>query len=194
MEAARQPLIVVFEDIHWAENAFLDLIEHVAATSTGVPLLLLCAARPDLLERRADWLQDERRLIELKPLSDDESALIARYLLGDAAIPDEARDRIVAAAEGNPLFVEQLLSMLIDDGLLKQEAGRWIPAGDLSELAIPPTIQALLSARLDLLGAGACLLQRSESLLRLLQFLPQLRLHLLALHQFGFQFAKITHG
>jgi class 3 adenylate cyclase/tetratricopeptide (TPR) repeat protein len=153
VEAARQTLIVVFEDIHWAENAFLDLIEHVAATSAGAPLLLLCATRPDLLERRTDWLQDERQVIELEPLSDDESALIARNLLGDAAIPEEARDRIVAAAEGNPLFVEQLLSMLIDDGLLRQEAGRWVPSGDLSELAIPPTIQALLAARLDLLSA-----------------------------------------
>src|SRR5205085_879898 len=85
---------------------------------------------------------------------DDESALIAKHLLGDAAIPDDARSRIVAAAEGNPLFVEQLLSMLIDDGLLRQEQGRWVPAGDLSELAIPPTIQALLAARLDLLSAA----------------------------------------
>ncbi|HKA27421.1 MAG TPA: adenylate/guanylate cyclase domain-containing protein, partial [Gaiellaceae bacterium] len=154
LEAARHPLIVVFEDIHWAENAFLDLIEHVAANSSGSPLLLLCAARPDLLERREDWLQNRGQTIELEPLSADESALIAEHLLGDAAIPEDARDRIVAAAEGNPLFVEQLLSMLIDDGLLQREGDRWIPAGDLSELAIPGTIQALLAARLDLLSAA----------------------------------------
>jgi predicted ATPase/class 3 adenylate cyclase len=153
LEAARQPLIVVFEDIHWAENAFLDLIQHVAANTSGAPLLLLCAARPDLLERREDWLQSRGQSIELEPLSAEESGLIAEHLLGDATIPEGVRDRIVAAAEGNPLFVEQLLSMLIDDGLLQREGDRWIPAGDLSELAIPGTIQALLAARLDLLSA-----------------------------------------
>jgi class 3 adenylate cyclase/tetratricopeptide (TPR) repeat protein len=150
-QASRQPLIVVFEDIHWAESAFLDLIEHVAATSNA-PLLLVAATRPDLLERREDWLLRGRR-IELEPLSDEESALVVEHLLGEAPIPDEARERIVTAAEGNPLFAEQLLSMLIDEGVLRLEDGRWVPAGDLSTLAIPGTIQALLSARLDLLSS-----------------------------------------
>jgi class 3 adenylate cyclase/tetratricopeptide (TPR) repeat protein len=151
--AAGQPLVVACEDIHWAEDAFLDLLEHVATASSGAPLLLVCAARPDLLERRTDWPRNNAHVIELQPLTDDESALIVGQLLGDASLPAEAQRRIVAAAEGNPLFVEQLLSMLIDDGLLKLDSGRWIPAGDLSTLAIPATIQALLAARLDLLSA-----------------------------------------
>jgi predicted ATPase len=130
--AARQPLVVVFEDIHWAELAFLDLIEHVAAKSASAPLLLLCASRPDLLERRAEWTVRNARVIELEPLTDDESTLVAQHLLGDAEIPGEARRRIVAAAEGNPLFVEQLLSMLIDDGLLERDGDRWVATGDLS--------------------------------------------------------------
>jgi class 3 adenylate cyclase/tetratricopeptide (TPR) repeat protein len=150
-QASRQPLIVLFEDIHWAESAFLDLIEHVAATSDA-PLLLLCATRPDLLERREGWLSGGRR-IELEPLSDEESALVMAHVLGEAPIPEGARQRIVTAAEGNPLFVEQLLSMLIDEGVLRQEEGRWVPEGDLSTLAIPGTIQALLAARLDLLSS-----------------------------------------
>jgi tetratricopeptide (TPR) repeat protein len=77
---------------------------------------------------------------------------VVQHLLGDAPIPDDARARIVSAAEGNPLFVEQLLSMLIDDGLLKREGDAWVPVGDLSVLSIPGTIQALLAARLDLLS------------------------------------------
>ena len=150
LQTARQPLVVVFEDIHWAESAFLDLIGHLKTTARA-PLLLLCAARPDLLEYRPEWSELEGPLIELEALSDEESELIVANLLGDAPFPVEVRNRIIASAEGNPLFVQQVLSMMIDDGLLRQEGGRWVPAGDLSDLAIPGTIQALLAARLDLL-------------------------------------------
>src|SRR5262249_59840118 len=150
-QASEQTLVVLFEDIHWAESAFLDLIEYVLKNASGVPLLLVCATRPDLFEHRADWAA-RGAMIELDPLTEEQSALVVQHLLGDAPIPDEARARIVTAAEGNPLFVEQLLSMLIDDGLLRCERGAWVPAGDLSELSIPGTIQALLAARLDLLA------------------------------------------
>jgi class 3 adenylate cyclase/tetratricopeptide (TPR) repeat protein len=153
LQATRQPLVVVFEDIHWAESAFLDLIEHVARTATGAPILLVCAARPDLLDRRPEWNERDAPLLELEPLSAAESERIVEHLLGDAPFPTEVRNRIIAAAEGNPLFVQQVLSMMIDDGLLRQEDGGWIPVGDLSDLAIPGTIQALLAARLDLLSA-----------------------------------------
>jgi class 3 adenylate cyclase/tetratricopeptide (TPR) repeat protein len=150
-QAEEQALIVLFEDIHWAESAFLDLIEYVAKNASGVPLLLLCATRPDLFEHREDWA-DRGATVELGPLTDEQSGLVVQHLLGDAPIPDDTRARIVAAAEGNPLFVEQLLSMLIDDGLLRRDGEGWVPAGDLSELSIPGTIQALLAARLDLLS------------------------------------------
>jgi class 3 adenylate cyclase/tetratricopeptide (TPR) repeat protein len=150
-QAAQHPLVVLFEDIHWAESAFLDLIEYMSKNTSGVPLLLLCATRPDLFEHRADWAE-RGAIVELGPLTEEQSGLVVQHLLGDAPIPDDARARIVAAAEGNPLFVEQLLSMLIDDGLLRREGAAWIPAGDMSELSIPGTIQALLAARLDLLS------------------------------------------
>ena len=152
LAAAAQPLIVVFEDVHWAEDALLDLVEHVASSSSGVPLLLVCAARPDIFDRRLG-LRDLGAQLELGPLSDEDSARVAENLLGGGALPAEVQLSVVAAAEGNPLFVEQLLSMLVDDGLLRLERGRWIPVGDLSNLAIPATIQALLAARLDLLSA-----------------------------------------
>jgi class 3 adenylate cyclase/tetratricopeptide (TPR) repeat protein len=151
LQAFRQPLVVVFEDIHWAESAFLAMIEHVRGTAAA-PLLLVCAARPELLEQRPDW-SEHGPLFELQPLSEEESAQVIEHLLGDAAIPAEVRARIIAAAEGNPLFVQQVLSMMIDDGLLRRDDGRWIATGDLADLAIPGSIQALLAARLDLLTA-----------------------------------------
>jgi class 3 adenylate cyclase/tetratricopeptide (TPR) repeat protein len=149
LHAGRKPLVVIFEDIHWAESAFLDLIEHVRDTASA-PILLLCAARPELLEHRPNW-SELGPLSDLQPLSEEESGQVIEHLLGDAPFPAEVRARIVTAAEGNPLFVEQVLSMMIDDGLLRREEGRWIPTGDLSDLAIPGSIQALLAARLDLL-------------------------------------------
>jgi class 3 adenylate cyclase/tetratricopeptide (TPR) repeat protein len=149
--ASGRPLVVLFEDIHWAESAFLDLIDYVFKNASGVPLLLLCATRPDLFDHRADWVEGGAT-VELEPLTEEQSGLVVQHLLGDAPIPEDARIRIVTAAEGNPLFVEQLLSMLIDDGLLRREGDGWVPVGDLSDLSIPGTIQALLAARLDLLS------------------------------------------
>jgi predicted ATPase/class 3 adenylate cyclase len=151
--AARGPLVVVFDDIHWAELAFLDLIENVATTTVGSPILLVCGARPELLELRPAWAKPGAHVIELKPLSAEDSGRIVDQLLDGAPIPPAVRDRIVTAAEGNPLFVEQLLSMLIDDGSLRRDGDHWHADGNLAELAIPGTIQALLAARLDLLSA-----------------------------------------
>ncbi|MGH3014703.1 MAG: AAA family ATPase, partial [Gaiellaceae bacterium] len=148
--ARRRPLVVVFDDIHWAEPTFLELIEHLVDTVRDAPLLLLCPARQVLLERLPNWAQRPKEVrLTLKPLSEADVALVIENLLGSTDIVDEARRRIVEAAEGNPLFAEQLLSMMIDDGLLRCDDGRWVAAGDLSGLAIPPTIQALLAARLD---------------------------------------------
>jgi len=148
--ARQRPLVVVFEDIHWAETTFLDLIEHLVDTVSDAPLLLLCPARPALLDLRPGWSQrpGEARLA-LRPLSEADVSLVLENLLGSTDIADDARARIVAAADGNPLFAEQLLSMMIEDGLLRCEDGRWTAAGDLSSLTVPPTIQALLAARLD---------------------------------------------
>jgi predicted ATPase/class 3 adenylate cyclase len=150
--ARQRPLVVVFEDIHWAEAALLDLIARIADTAADSPLLLVCAARPELSERRPGWLErPDAHVISLEPLSGEQTALVVENLLGDAELDEQARASIVAAADGNPLFAEQLLSMLIDDGHLRRENGCWARTGDLRTLAVPPTIDALLSARLDLL-------------------------------------------
>jgi class 3 adenylate cyclase/tetratricopeptide (TPR) repeat protein len=148
--ASRAPLVIVFEDIHWAEATLVDLIDHLVTAVVDVPVMLLCAARPDLLEQRPDWGK-AGSLLALEPLSEDESARVIENVLGAGLAPKVSR-RIVDAAEGNPLFVEQLLSMLIDDGVLQPVDGGWEAEGDLSELSVPPTINALLAARLDQLS------------------------------------------
>jgi predicted ATPase/class 3 adenylate cyclase len=148
--AAHAPVVVVFEDIHWAETTLVDLIEHLVATVADVPVVLLCAARPDFLEQRPEWSEQEAVLV-LEPLSENESVRVIENVLGAGLAPKLSR-RIVNAAEGNPLFVEQLLSMLIDDGALKHTDGHWTAEQDLSELSVPPTINALLAARLDRLS------------------------------------------
>jgi class 3 adenylate cyclase/tetratricopeptide (TPR) repeat protein len=123
--ATHRPLAVVFDDVHWGEDAFLDLVEHVALLSSGAPIALACIARPELLDRRPHWPVTLR----LEPLSvDDVDALIPRQIGGGR------RAQITRAAGGNPLFISEMLAM----------------AGDTeSEVAVPPTLQALLAARLD---------------------------------------------
>ena len=152
--AQTRPLAVVFDDVHWGEPTFLDLIEHITDWAREAPILVLCLARPELLDARSGWGGGKfnATTISLEPLSDDECGDLIGNMLGRAALPEEARDRILAAAEGTPLFVEEMLSMLIDDGLITSEADRWVATGALSDLRVPPTIQALLAARLDQLS------------------------------------------
>jgi class 3 adenylate cyclase/tetratricopeptide (TPR) repeat protein len=148
--AATRPLALVVEDAHWAETTFLDLVEHVVESARSAPILVVCLARHELLEIRDGWGQATgSALVRLQALSEADAGLVVDNLLGAVGIADEARSRIVEAADGNPLFVEQLLSMLIDDGQLRRDNGRWLPAGDLASIAVPPSLDALLAARLD---------------------------------------------
>jgi class 3 adenylate cyclase/tetratricopeptide (TPR) repeat protein len=142
----RRPLVVVFEDLHWAESALLDLVDYVTAAADEAPALILCVARPDLLETRPQWA--DVRQLALTPLSSDAVARVIDNLLGEANIAEDARTRITEAAAGNPLFVEQLLSMMIDEELLRFEDDTWL-LGELPPGWVPPTIHALLTARLD---------------------------------------------
>jgi class 3 adenylate cyclase/tetratricopeptide (TPR) repeat protein len=149
--AARQPLVVVFDDIHWGEATFLDLLDYLADWIQGAPVLILCQARPELLDGRPGWMTAKRNasLVILTPLSELETAGLIRGLVGGTEVPVEARTRIADLSEGNPLFVEETIRMLVDDGVLQQLGGRWTVADDLSSIAIPATIHALLAARLD---------------------------------------------
>jgi class 3 adenylate cyclase len=144
--ARARPLVLVLEDVHWAEPTLLDLVEYLVGWSRGAPILMLCLARPELLERRPSWPGAQ---IALEPLPGDEVSSLLANLLGSATLEPEVERRIAAAAEGNPLFVEELVRMLVDDGALVLEEGRWHAAQPLDALAIPPSINALLAARLD---------------------------------------------
>ncbi len=152
--ARHEPLAVVFDDIHWGEATFLDLVEYLAGWSTGAPILLLCLTRPDLMDSRPAWgtAVPDATSIRLDPLTEEDSERLIDNLLGRAPLDEEVRARIRLAAEGNPLFVEEILRMLVDDGLLQLDDGRWGAAGDLESISIPPTISALLSARLERLS------------------------------------------
>ena len=144
--AAEQPLVVVLEDVHWAETPMLDLADAVVERVHG-PVLFLCLARPELLEQRPTWAAGKPRAITttLPPLTPEDARLVAEHLLGPQA-PILVVDRVCDTAEGNPLYLEQLTAMLADQGLLAN--GRWVGSGD-ADVEIPVTLQALLTARLD---------------------------------------------
>jgi predicted ATPase/class 3 adenylate cyclase len=153
--ARDRPLVVVFDDIHWAEPTFLDLVEHLADWIREAAVLLLCVARPELLDVRPGWGGGKLNAtsILLEPLDGADASRLVDNLLGRAEVPDVARARILEAAEGNPLFVEEMLGMLIDDGLLHLDGGTWRAIDDLAHVTVPPTIQLLLAARIDRLDA-----------------------------------------
>ena len=134
--ARDRPLVIVFDDLQWAEPTFLDLVDHVTDLARDAPLLLLCVARPELLDHRRGWgggkLNATTMLLEA--LTADESTRLVDNLRL-TRVDTETKERIAAAAEGNPLFVEEMLAMVTD--------------GSDGELAVPPTIQALLASRLD---------------------------------------------
>jgi DNA-binding SARP family transcriptional activator len=137
--AETRPLVLVFDDLHWAEPTFLDLIEHVADTARRTPILIVCLARPELVEERRWWAGGKLNATSLllDPLSASESDALIENVLGDTTVSADARLRAVEAAEGNPLFLEQLLLMVVEEG------------ASLEEVALPPTIHLLLEARLD---------------------------------------------
>ena len=152
--AAASPLTIVFDDIHWAEPALLDLIEDLAEWSRA-PLFLLCMARPDLREMRSGWGGGlmNASAIRLEPLTADESARLIRELLAIDALPDDLRAQVIARSEGNPLYVEELLRMLIDAGHVARRDGRFVATASLATLVVPATLQGLIAARLDGLPA-----------------------------------------
>ena len=137
-----RPLVLVVEDIHWAEPTFLDLLDYLADWVRDAPVLLLCLARPDLLDARPTWGGGKHNTVSLllEPLAETAAESLIETLPGGASLDSATRARLAQAAEGTPLFIEQMLALIAQDGP---------PEG---ELVVPPTIQAILAARLDRLG------------------------------------------
>jgi class 3 adenylate cyclase/tetratricopeptide (TPR) repeat protein len=152
--AADGPLVTVWEDIHWAEPAFLDLVDHLVDWSREAPILVVCSARPEFLDARASWGggKPNATTLSLQPLDEKASAELIGNLLGGTGLPADVSERINETAGGNPLFVEQMLSMMIDDGQLVAQDGGWSPEGDVTAVQVPPSVAALLAARLERLS------------------------------------------
>jgi class 3 adenylate cyclase/tetratricopeptide (TPR) repeat protein len=150
----RQALVLVLDDLNWAEPMLLDLVEHVAEWARDAPILLVCLARPELIDLRPGWGggKPNTTSIFLEPLSETESLRLIENLVG-SVLPADVRARIQEAAAGNPLFVEEMVAMLVDEGRLLREDGHWVVRGDLSDLSVPPSIKVLIASRLDQLGA-----------------------------------------
>jgi class 3 adenylate cyclase/tetratricopeptide (TPR) repeat protein len=147
--AAERPLIAVLEDVQWAEQTFLDLIDHILRWSRDVPIILICLGRQELLERRPQWAQERKRAtaLSLEPLSDAAAETLIDSLA--PGLDEDLRSRIVNAAGGLPLFVRSMVSMLVDQHVLRLEDGVWSTTDEVADVSVPPTIQAVLSARLD---------------------------------------------
>ncbi|MDF2740516.1 MAG: hypothetical protein K0S88_1884 [Actinomycetia bacterium] len=153
--AAERPLVAILDDLHWAEPTFLDLVEQLTEGTSGAPVLLVAVARPELLEQRPAWAGGRPNAVSvlLEPLGPDDSGALLEGLAGGDPLPAPARERITRAAGGNPLFIEELLAALVEEGRLRRQDGAWVVAGDLATAGTPATIQALIAARLDRLDA-----------------------------------------
>ncbi|MFN2587119.1 MAG: AAA family ATPase [Actinomycetota bacterium] len=152
--AARKPLMLVVDDLHWAEPAMLDLLDHVVDSMHEIPLLVVCTARPDLLDLHPEWSggKGNSSSLVLGPLKEPECRTLLTSLLGESPAVADVAAAVFRVADGNPLFVEEMVSMLVEDGLLQKVGGRWTAVRDLASAAVPPTIHALVSARLDRLS------------------------------------------
>jgi class 3 adenylate cyclase/tetratricopeptide (TPR) repeat protein len=147
------PTVLYLEDLHWADDGSLNFVDHLWRACADAPLLVLCFARPDLLERRPAWgegLASHARMT-LQPLTRRESRQLVEEILRYArSVPHALREMVVSAAEGNPFYVEELIKMLIDQGVIVPDAADWrVDASRLVEVRVPPTLKGVLQARLD---------------------------------------------
>jgi class 3 adenylate cyclase/tetratricopeptide (TPR) repeat protein len=142
--AEKRPLVLVFEDLQWADDGLLGFVDHLVEWASGVPLLCVCTARPELLERRPDWGGGKRNAttVSLSPLSDEETARLVHALLDTSVLPAELQATLLGRAGGNPLYAEEFAHLV-------QERGG---TGD-GDLALPESVQGLIAARVDALSA-----------------------------------------
>ena len=147
--AQQQPMLMVFTDLHWADQGMLDFIENLLTWARTEPIFVVALARPELLDRRPDWGSSVRSVtrLHLEPLADAE---IGQMLEGMVpGLPPAAQRQIVARAEGIPLFAVETVRMLLDKELLVPDEGRYRLVGDIAKLGVAETLQALIASRLD---------------------------------------------
>jgi class 3 adenylate cyclase/tetratricopeptide (TPR) repeat protein len=149
--AASGPAILLFEDFHFADTGLLDFIDHLLEWSKGAPILVMTLARPELLDKRADWGAGKRNFhsMILEPLQDAEMRELITGLV--PGLPESGARAIVGRADGIPLYAVETVRMLVASGRLKLEADGYVPVGDLASLAVPETLTALIASRLDAL-------------------------------------------
>jgi class 3 adenylate cyclase/tetratricopeptide (TPR) repeat protein len=153
--ARQQPLAFVIDDLQWATPTFLDLVDHVADWTRDAPNLIVCPSRPELLDARPGWGGGKMNATTflLEPLDGASIHQLLAHLLGDGSVGKDLPRRIAAAAEGNPLFVEELVAMLAERDELVEHDERRRALAEPAELEVPPSIEALIAARLDQLPA-----------------------------------------
>jgi class 3 adenylate cyclase len=152
-----QLTILAVEDVHWASGALLDLLEQLAENLSDSKVLLVCTARIELLELRPTWGAGKQNAtsLSLAPLSPADAAHLMSSLLGEAQVPGEVRERVLASAEGNPFYLEEMLNMLIEEGALERQNGGWVSTARLNEVSIPDSVHGVIAARIDRLEAAS---------------------------------------
>jgi tetratricopeptide (TPR) repeat protein len=157
--ARAQPIVILFEDIHWADSGSLDFFEYLMSVRSDLPLLIVALMRPMIFEQRPDWGAGQVRAqsINLLPLSDADTRLLIHEILQKIPkIPEEIINLIVQKAEGSPFYVEELIRVLIEGGVIVRGDGQWsVELDRLSDLKVPATLTGLLQARLDILEPKA---------------------------------------
>ncbi|HZP90639.1 MAG TPA: AAA family ATPase [Actinomycetota bacterium] len=163
--AAHHATVLVFEDLQWADPALIEFVEHLVDWATSLPLLVICAARPELYERRPGWGGGKRNstTIALPPLSEAETAMLISGLLDRAVLPPETQRSLLERAGGNPLYAEEFVRMLTDRGSVG--LGGAFLAEDAGGVAVPESVQALIAARLDTLPPESKALLRDAAVL-----------------------------
>jgi predicted ATPase/class 3 adenylate cyclase len=151
--AERSPLVLVFEDLHWADDGLLDFVDDLVEWVSAVPLLVVCIARPELLTRRPGWGggKPNATTLSLSPLTHDDTARLVAALLEQAVLPADLQTSLLARAEGNALYAEEYVRMLQDRGFLRRDNGAWRFEGS-EDLPLPESVQGIVAARLDSLS------------------------------------------
>jgi adenylate cyclase len=154
--STRGPMVVVCDDVHWADTSSVEVLQTVMPSVAGLPVLFILCTRQErtsagwrLVAAARDVFGDSLTEVRLEPLSMDASRELVSNLLTIESLPAETRDRILARAEGNPFFVEEVIRMLIDSGAIVRESDRWVATDNVAQVEIPETIHGLLLARID---------------------------------------------